>query len=261
MEQIERLALDAAAAFALDPPDRGAESAVNGTDPEAIRAQEHLAMLRELARMGMDLARAIHEQGMATTAPAESAPQQETPAPSAAEAALPFTRIAKTVRQCLALEAKIAETLRRRELGEIDEVGALLKEGLEYRRADKRRQVKRAVVDAIEAEADAGGLYQSDAERLLDGLSERLDDEADDFDDRPVGECVALLCKKLGVAPDWVRWQDTAWAAQEIAEKPKGSPYAGDWQVPVERAPRPRYRNPYMADPQDSAGPEPNRRW
>jgi hypothetical protein len=252
MEQTERLALDAAAAFALDPPDRGAASAENGTDPEAIRAQEHLAMLRELAQMGMELARAIHSEGIAAKAAAES----DTPAPSAAEAALPFTRIAKTVRQCLALEAKIAETLRRRELGEIDEVGALLKEGLEYRRADKRRQVKRAVVDAIEAETEAGGIYRSDAERLLDGLHERLDDEADDFDDRPVGEWVALLCRKLGVAPDWVRWQAERWAVAEIATKPKGSPYAGDWQVPVERKTRPEYRNPYMAGPQD-----PPRRW
>jgi RNase P/RNase MRP subunit p29 len=257
MEQIERLALDAAAAFALDPPDRGAASAENGTDPEAIRAQEHLAMLRELARMGMDLARAIHSEGIAAKEAAES----DSPAPSAAEAALPFTRIAKTVRQCLALEAKIAETMRRRQLGEIGEVGEALKQGLEYRRADKRRQVKRAVVDAIEAEAEAGGLYQSDAERLLDGLGERLDDAADDFDDRPVGECVALLCKKLGVAPDWVRWQAERWAVEEIAAKPKGSPYAGDWQVPVERMPRPGFRNPYLNQPQDPAGRDPPRRW
>jgi hypothetical protein len=195
-------------------------------DADALRTERHLDMLQELARMGMDLARAVHKQGVAQ---AESVEPVSEPA---AEAALAFSRLAKTVRQCLALEARVADQQRRRELGEIDQAGELFKQSRRYLLGAKRRQVKRAVSDAIEAEAESGGLYPSDAERLFDRLDERIEDEVDDFDDRPVGALIERLCRKLGVAPDWARWQAEDWAVEEIAERPKGSPYA-DWAAPI----------------------------
>ena len=198
-------------------------------DSDALRTERHLDMLRELARMGMDLARAVHRQGVAQ---AESVSEQPAPESAAAEAALAFSRLAKTVRQCLALEARIADQQRRRELGEIDQAGELFKQSRSYLLGAKRRQVKRAVADAIESEAESGGIYPSDAERLFDRLDERIEDEVDGFDDRPVGECIARLCRKLGVEPDWTRWQEASWAVEEIAERPKGSPYA-DWAPPL----------------------------
>ena len=107
-------------------------------DADALRTERHLDMLQELARMGMDLARAVHKQGVA---PAESVePVSE---PAAAEAALAFSRIAKTVRQCLALEARVADQQRRRELGEIDQAGELFKQSRNYLLGAKRRRVKR----------------------------------------------------------------------------------------------------------------------
>jgi hypothetical protein len=201
-------------------------------DSDALRTERHLDMLQELARMGMELARAVHRQGVA---PAEQASEQPAPEP-AAEAALAFSRIAKTVRQCLALEARVADQQRRRELGEIDQAGELLKQSRSYLLGAKRRQVKRAVADAIESEAESGGIYPSDAERLFDRLDERIEDEVDDLDDRPVGELIERLCRKLGVAPDWTRWQGEDWAVEEIADKPKGSPYA-DWAPPAPLSP------------------------
>ena len=196
--------------------------------------------------MGMDLARAVHKQGVAQAESVESVSEP------AAEAALAFSRLAKTVRQCLALETRVADQQRRRELGEIDQAGELFKQSRNYLLRDKRRQVKRAVSDAIESEVETGGLYPSDAERLFDRLDERIEDEVDDFDDRPVGALIERLCRKLGVAPDWTRWQAEDWAAEEIAERPKGSPYA-DWAPPlVDAAPAP------LSPPQpDAAGHDP----
>ena len=254
MEQIEQLAIDAALAFAADSSER--ETAA---DADALRTERHLAMLQELAAMAMDLARAVHRQAVAS-----AEPTSEQPAPKpAADSALAFSRIAKTVRQCLALEARVADQDRRRQLGEIGGVGELVGQAKAYRFGEKKRQVKRAVAQTIEAEAAASAISRSDAEILIDRLDARLEDElmAEDLEHRPVGECIALLCRKLGVTPDWTDWQETGWAAAEIAEKPKGSPYAGDWQTPPKRVPRPRPRNPYMDRPNDPAGPEPNRRW
>ena len=216
-------------------------------DSDALRTERHLDMLQELATMGMDLARAVHRQAVV---PTEPAPEQPVPEP-AAEAALAFSRLAKTVRQCLALEARVADQQRRRELGEIDQAGELLKQSRSYLLGAKRRQVKRAVADAIESEAESGGLYPSDAERLFDRLDERIEDEVDGFDDRPVGELIERLCRKLGVTPDWTRWQAEDWAAEEIAERPKGSPYA-DWAAPVDAVPG----SPSAAQP-GAGGPDP----
>jgi hypothetical protein len=61
-------------------------------------------------------------------------------------------------------------------------------------------------------------------------LSERLKDFDDyaDLGNRSIGEIIARICRDLGLKPDWWRWVDAAWAKQEMAEKPPGSPYA-DW--------------------------------
>jgi hypothetical protein len=66
-------------------------------DPAADRAERHGRVLQELTELGMNLARAVSAE--ATVAdPAK-----------ANELALAFSRIARAVRQTLALEAKLAE--------------------------------------------------------------------------------------------------------------------------------------------------------
>ena len=261
---MKQIALDLAREILADPEALRQDSTARGTSPEALDHQEHMAMLRELTRMGMDLARLLHGQAMATTAPtAEETPSEEAarqpavPGPAAAAAALAFSRIAKTVRQCMALQARFGDDHRRRGGAEVALVGQVITESRAALQAEKRRQVKRAIVETIEAEAAAEVIRRSEAESLLSDLNDRLDDELalDDLEERPLGACIAKLCKQLGVAPDWSSWRDTVWAAAEIAEKPAGSPYAGeDWKNPVERKPRPRDTNPYMQ-------PGPHRRW
>jgi hypothetical protein len=109
----------------------------------------------------------------------------------------------------VALEAKL---YRDRQAGR-DKARA--ERAVETRLRGIRRKAK--VVEIVERVVER----ESDAERLLDDLDERLPDEDDaDFADRPLGELVARICRDLGVTPDWSLWADEAWANEAAAEPP-----------------------------------------
>jgi hypothetical protein len=59
--------------------------------------------------------------------------------------------------------------------------------------------------------------------------SERLDrdDVYGDLLARPVSELVALICRDLGLDPDWPVLADEAWAREEMADGAPGWPLAG----------------------------------
>ncbi len=178
----------------------------------ATRAAERLAMLRELAQIGMGLARDVARRAQA-------------PGAAAGDLGLAYGRIARAVRQTLALETRLEDGIevRRRE----DRAAHELQAARLARRTLERRTklVRRAVGQAIEAEAE-------DADRveyLIDRLDERLDDRQDDEDflDRPLGELVARICKDLGVTVDLNLWEDEDWARPEAAAPPPPSGEAG----------------------------------
>ena len=243
-------AIDLAQEILANPEMLEANSTARGTSPEALATEEHLAMLRNLTRMSMNIASYLHDQVMAVAAvkPATPSEQPTLPDPAVIAAALAFSRTAKTVRQCMALEERFRDNHTKRGLAEIDAVGEMLGKSRDAAQAQARRQIKRAVTETIEAELDANVIERPKAERLLADLNDRLDDELliDDLDNHPLGACIAKICKRLKVSPDWTSWKDTAWAAEEIALKPAGSPYARkDWKKPVERIPRQEDLRPY----------------
>jgi hypothetical protein len=171
------------------------------------RTERHLQMLRDLADLGMDLARTVHRQA---TEPAVD--EAEAPAVRA-DLGLTFSRIARAVRQTLALEARIADGYRearaeaaRRRAIEIEVLGAR-----------RKHRVGDIVQEIIESETP-----EADRDALLGDLEERLgdDDDAADFGERPLGELVAAICRDLGVIPDWSLWQDEPWSAEAMAATP-----------------------------------------
>jgi hypothetical protein len=169
------------------------------------RAERHLTTLQELAEIGMDLARDVRAKALDTApAPAE---------PARADYGLMFSRIARAVRQTLALEAKLAEDRDARDKRSQAEQAR--------RRGLQRKSIVRRVVEqAIEAESDG-----TDREDLLDDFHERFEYEDDlGFADRPIAEHVARICRDLGVTPDWSLWADEDWAIEEAATRPGGSP-------------------------------------
>ena len=206
-----------------ETPTAAAPSRDPSQDPAALR----LAMLHELAEIGMRLARGVERRA-------------EAPDAAPGDLGLVFSRLARAVRQTLALEARLEGEIaaRVREARAIDEVRLIRA----TRAAVERRAklVRRAVGQAIEAEA-----CENDFESLFDHLDERLADREDDEDflDRPLGELVARICKDLGVTADLSLWEDEDWAIEAAAARPP--PPAGE-------APDP--------DPAYAAPPSPHRR-
>jgi hypothetical protein len=187
-----------------DPVKGEADGCVCGA--AEARIARHLRNLEELAEIGMDLARTVQRQ----------AHEQAATDAGAADLGLTFSRIARAVRQTVALEARLAEDHRA-------QVAARRAKDTHTRAARRRREVKAIVGQAIEADAD-----DSDVENLLLDLEERLADrdEDADFADRPIGELVARICRDLGVTPDWSLFEDDDWAIEEARTRPPGSPFA-----------------------------------
>jgi hypothetical protein len=212
-----------------DPSPGRAEGCVCGA--AEARTERHLRMLEDLAEIGMDLARTVQRQ----------AHEQAAADLDAAALGLVFSRIARAVRQTVALEARLAEDRQAKTAAQVARQS--------HARATRRRRDVRAVVEQT-IEADAA---ESDLEDLLLDLEERLVDYDDtDFADRPVGELVARICRDLGVTPDWSLWEDEDWAIEEAAARPRGSPYAT-------RDPDPGSGD-LGGDPPDKPPPEPPRR-
>ena len=187
------------------------------------RIARQLAMLQELAEIGMDLARAVRREALAEPKD-DGAPK--TPTRSAADYDLALSRIARTVRQTLALETRLAaDHEAEQETGRhiVRESARQLQ--TELHRAQKRAQVRQITTEAIEA-----GIHEDcHAEWLaeMDERLERYDDEIrDDLDRKPIGALVAEICRALGVPVDWSLWEQEDWACHEGETKAPGSPYA-----------------------------------
>ena len=160
------------------------------TPPDDTRTAERVAMLRELAQIGMRLAHTIERLA------------EDPETPDRAGLALAFSRVARAVRQTLALEGRLQEELR---TGRAQAARA--------QAARRKTVVRHAVEAAIDAEPD-----DNEAAHLLASLYERLGDTDEaELLDRPVREIVASICKTLGISPDWTLWQDEPWAQEEGA--------------------------------------------
>ena len=73
--------------------------------PAAEMAEKHARILGELAEFGLNLARKLHDQAMAAETPQETA-----------ELARAFHSVSRSVRQTLALEARLARDAGRQDL-------------------------------------------------------------------------------------------------------------------------------------------------
>jgi hypothetical protein len=168
-----------------------------------------MEMLGELAELSMAMARAMQAQFMAqigaqigTSAPADN--------PSAAgnnmaaagnglgDPGLAFSRVARTVRQTIALKRRIADeaAVRDAERADRDRQTA---DTAQSRIEERKRRVERRVRWAINNEADAG-----DRDYLYEDLREKLDAyEAEGaFDVTTVNELIDLLMGELGITDE-----------------------------------------------------------
>ncbi len=181
------------------PPDSARE-----TDEE--RTDRHLAVLKELTEIGMRVARAVEAQATGEAAP-------DAPQIVSTDLGLTLSRIARAVRQTVALEARLAED---RRAGQAQRAAKLAQE-TKVRSWLRKAKVQDIVERAIEAQESGDR-----AEDLLSDLAERLADPDDEalFADRPLPELVARICRDLGVTPPTVLWDETDWGIAPAATPP-----------------------------------------
>ncbi len=194
----------------------------------AARAARRIEVVERLIEMGLELTDGLHRQAMAQIEQAVVDP--EAPVVDGDAAELKFSRLAKTVRMCLALGARLGQDLidQRRRAEAVRVTG--LVEQARARKVTRRRAVMRKVMvrEMVEKTIDAT-IHDDDVAETRANLRERLVDhegnEDAEFADAPIGVLVARICRDLGVTPDWSLLQGYVWAIEEAATLPPGSPF------------------------------------
>ena len=154
------------------------------------RAERHSSVLRELAEIGMDLARALRTHALA-----------EPDAARAADVGLVFSRVSRAIRQTVALEAKLDADRETR--AERAQAAQSVRDGeaRKIRAVRQRKHIRGLVHCAIKDTADP-----NEVENLCFDSREHLNDLDDtDFEDRPIADIIAGICRNLGLNPDAVR--------------------------------------------------------
>ncbi len=154
-------------------------------DPLPDREDWHEPMLRELAEIGMDLAR-----GLLRPEAAGGDPQ------------LAFARVSRAVRQTVALNAHLRRRRQEPETAQVDEAPMDQARGervvARVKALCRKSELAGRLTAAIEIEAERG-----ERERLLRDLDGRLDVAVNtvDFLARPLGEVIAEIRHDLGLGP------------------------------------------------------------
>jgi hypothetical protein len=187
--------------------------------------ERRMAVLRELADVAMAVVRDVARRALDPDAPNDAV----------CNLSLAYTRLARAVRQTIALEARMANEA-------ADETRRAVRARGAQTKRDARRLVKRVIAESYDDE--------DDAEDLLDELDERLLDEDDtNFGDTPIGEIVARICRDLGVKFDAELWADEL--------PPRDAAQAADARPgPAEPAAQPAVPDPdaWLKDPPAGSG-------
>jgi hypothetical protein len=175
----------------------------------AAMSERHAATLARLAGVAEQLAMKHAERALSADDPDIEA-----------KATAAFHRAARSVRQCLALEAKLVRDAARAERE--DRADAVRK--AETRRGRRKTHVRLAVERLIWTEAEnntEAERFEADLDDLLD-----LDEFAEGFADEPIEAHIARISRELGLTPDG--------ETIEITADPP--PALGDWPPPERRS-------------------------
>jgi hypothetical protein len=110
-----------------------------------------------------------------------------------------------------------------------DSEEGMIADAAEAKRLDPDRHLHKLRVERIveRVAKKASGHDEDRLDRLVIEAGERLDDD-DIYGDvltKPIGELVALICRDLGLEPDWPNLSQEAWAKEEIESGVAGSPF------------------------------------
>ena len=218
-----------------------APSLAPSDDPDSLDGWERalldrqLEALNRLADMAMAVAAAITRRVTEAEAGSET---------DLSGAALDFSRASRAVRMTFALQSRLIAEFKGvagpRTGGSATPVesDAWYDEFGRPDVVDHDEVLRRQLKGVVKCLGEAEHLDGEAVERLVREAGERLEDEGffRDITERPMGETVALVCKDLGIEPDWALLADIYWAQLEIKHPPPGSPYAG-WKERRAEAP------------------------
>ena len=183
------------------PPDSPADDPADAP-PRALRERQ-LERLDRLAEAGMEMIEALVAQAKGSG-----------PKVVDGDVGLAFSRVSRAVRLAVLLQEQLSGP------GEDPDERARAAEAQGRKAHIDRavRVVRRVARDHCRREEYAAYAHAA---------RERLDD--DDIyglaATRPLGELVALICRDLGLQPNWDALAEEAWAQAEIASGAQGSPF------------------------------------
>jgi hypothetical protein len=170
---------------------------------------------------------ALAQSGMRLIALIES--QAVEGAVTVADAALAHSRVSRAVRMAELLRERL--TAQAGEQARQDSYNRIWADKGAAERAAAAADPAHSHKARVEAIVSRIAKGETDDEDRLEAIAcetaERLDDDDiyGQVADRPVGELVALICRDLGLDPDWERLGEEAWAVEEKAAAPPGSPF------------------------------------
>ena len=184
---------------------------------ERALAMRQLQVLGELAEQGLEIGRVIEARAKAAQ-PGDGVDLNAL--------AMAHARVARAVRMGILLQSRLIADMQAFEEHAARKAAA---RAAAQARRDPDYVHKARVEGIVERVAKAEfGDDEDEIDRLAAEASERLDDDDiyGEVLNRPIGELVALICRDLGLRPDWARLAEEAWAREEIESGAAGSPFA-----------------------------------
>ena len=188
------------------------------------RTQRHLRTLERFAEINLAAAEALGERIVRRAAEEDPETPAERAAADAALGALSLglERVGRSLRRALAMEALVAEQgLGRRLLAQAER--AQKAAARRERVLERRNAVQVAMTDAIDRPARP----ETEVDRLLDDLNDWMDVQDDDAfaGEGPLGALLWTACQAVELPVDLTVWEHEDWAAEEIVQRPPGSPF------------------------------------
>jgi hypothetical protein len=204
-----------------DPPLSTPPATPDDDDWSRPLAEGQLALLGRLAEAGLEVALAVERTAKRAGVDDEAEPVD------LAALSLAYARASRAVRLTVMLQSKVIADLKARDAARHIAMTAAADEQARREPLYARKVRIERVVERL-AEAEHGD-DEDKVDRLVIEAGERLDDEdfCGDILERPIGEIVALICRDLGLEPDWPRLAEQAWAREEAAKGDPRSPFVG----------------------------------
>ena len=222
------------------------ETAPETPDADAARHARQQAILDELAEAGLEIALMLKARIAETAAPDPNTAS----ATEYADLTRAFDRASRATRMAIALSRQLAK-----------DGPAGVRNPRAAAREARDHQAGRAL-SIVRRMALTAHIHPESRELVDRHARERLFDRdiTGDILSRPMGELVAQLCADLGVPPHWRAMAEEAWAQEEIAERPPGSPYAAWPDLPPDPDPEDLWGDDLWEDDEDDdeEGDEPD---